>query len=1196
MTPAPSFRIARLAWQLCLLLPLLVGREAHAAPVVRSASGANAAAIQASVDQFRADLGSLNANVAGSFLTGRREINWDGVPDTSAAPNNLPADFFNVNSPRGVVFSTAGTGFRVSADSSNPSGTPFQFGDIDANYPTIFEPFSAERLFTAIGSNILDVTFFVPGTSIPATTNGFGVVFSDVDSASSTSVAFFDAAGNSLGIFLAPSFSGSQTFSFVGVSFNAGERVARVRITSGSQILNPGNLASDLVVMDDFIYGEPVAYPDVIAVDNANNALLRFNALTPQTIVGNYPVTGLGAGENLVGIDFRPVNGQLYGLAYNGSNTARLVTLFFTGGAATQMGSPFALSGSAFGFDFNPVNDRIWVTSDTEQNLSLDPENGSVTIEMPLNPGNPTVVGSAYSNNVAGLVTTQLFGIDSASDMLVLQNPPSSGILSNRGALGADTSNLVGFDIQGYTNTGYATLTVSNISRFFSVDLDDGQATQIGAALPAPVRAMALVPQSPTVVTPLNTELVGIGTNGNVLVRFNSDTPADITMFSVTGLGPGELIQGLDVRPANQVLYALGITNGPGTNDSEGRLYTINLDTGAATQVGNAPFSTALVDNVTYGFDFNPVTDRIRVVNTADQNMRVNPTTGFLTQFDTDLDNAAGAESVGNVAYDRNDIDPATATTLYAINLSTNTLEVIGNINGTPQSANSGILNRIGPLGSTLFSSVGGFDIAPSGHAFAALRVGTTYSLYSIDLSSGTAISRGVISTGTLTLRGLTVVPQPCEMTCPVPIQASAAPNQCSAVVNYPAPTTTGICGTITASPPSGSAFPVGTTTVNMSSSTGTSCSFTIQVFDTQPPSLTCPANITQQAAPGATGAVVNFPPPTVSDNCPGVAVQSNPPSGSFFPVGETTVTSTATDTPGNTATCSFKVTVTPAPTPTPTPTPTATPTATPGVVANVATRLPVGTGDNVLIEGFIVLGPNGSTKKIMVRALGPFLISFGIPDALPNPTLEIRDGSNSLVASNDDWKNTVVGGIIGGDQAGEIQGSGLAPTNDFESAIIADLAPGSYTAVVRGVNNTVGTGIVDAFDLSPDSAARLANVATRGLIQPGDQLMIAGFIIQSGNVRAVVRAIGPSLSAFGISNALPDTTLQLRDQNGMVVRENDDWETDQKADLEATGLQPSSAVEAALVETLPPGQYTAQVRGKPETTGIGVVQVFFLQ
>jgi hypothetical protein len=267
-----------------------------------------------------------------------------------------------------------------------------------------------------------------------------------------------------------------------------------------------------------------------------------------------------------------------------------------------------------------------------------------------------------------------------------------------------------------------------------------------------------------------------------------------------------------------------------------------------------------------------------------------------------------------------------------------------------------------------------------------------------------------------------------------------------------------------------------------------------------------------------------------------------------------------------------------------------------PGFVANVSTRLPVGTGDNVLIEGFIVLGPSGSTKNIIVRAIGPSLIPFGIPDALANPILEIHDSNNAIVATNDDWRTTQVGGIITGDQSQAISGSGVAPGNNLESAIIANLAPGSYTAVVRGVNNGVGTGVVDAYDLSAGSPARLANIATRGLIQPGDKLMIAGFIIQNGPVRAVVRAIGPSLSAFGITNALPDTTLQLKDQNGTTVLENDDWQSSQKQELENTGLQPSHDLEAAVVGTITPGQYTVQVRGKPESTGIGVVQVYFLQ
>jgi hypothetical protein len=265
------------------------------------------------------------------------------------------------------------------------------------------------------------------------------------------------------------------------------------------------------------------------------------------------------------------------------------------------------------------------------------------------------------------------------------------------------------------------------------------------------------------------------------------------------------------------------------------------------------------------------------------------------------------------------------------------------------------------------------------------------------------------------------------------------------------------------------------------------------------------------------------------------------------------------------------------------------------GLVGNVSTRLPVGTDENVLIEGFIVQGPAGSAKKILVRAIGPSLGPFGINDALSNPSLEIHDSNNAIVATNNDWKTTQVGGLITGDQSGQIATSQLAPTNDLESAIIADLAPGAYTALVRGAGNSTGTGVVDAYDISAASPAKLANIATRGFIQPGDKLMIAGFIVQNGTVKAVVRAIGPSLSAFGITNALPDTTLQVRDQNGGIVLENDDWQTSQKQELESIGLQPSHNLEAALIVTLQPGQYTAQVRGKNGASGIGVVQVYFI-
>lgn len=241
----------------------------HAVPIVFSAVGNNAASIQATVDAYRAALGTLNPNVPGSFASGRREINWDGVPDAFSAPNNLPANFFNVNSPRGAVFSTPGAGFQVSADTTPlPPGTPVEFGNIDPNYPNFFGTFSPQRLFTALGSTITDVLFFVPGSTTPATTNGFGSIFTDVDLPNVTRIQYFDATDALLGDFFAPAASGNETLSFLGVLFDAGERVARVRITSGNQVLAPGNTLSDLVVMDDFIYGEPrrVAEPATIGL------------------------------------------------------------------------------------------------------------------------------------------------------------------------------------------------------------------------------------------------------------------------------------------------------------------------------------------------------------------------------------------------------------------------------------------------------------------------------------------------------------------------------------------------------------------------------------------------------------------------------------------------------------------------------------------------------------------------------------------------------------------------------------------------------------------------------------------------------------------------------------------------------------------------------------------------------------------
>ena len=236
---------------------LLLAPAAWAGFVTFEAAGANPAAITSTRDNFRTAVGGGTvAGANGSFGGLRREINWDGVPDARSDGNPLPADFFNVNSPRGVVFSTPGTGFLVSANTGNPSSTPTLFG-----FSGTFQTFSAQKLFTAVGSNITDVRFFVPGTSIAATTSAFGAIFVDVDVAALTKIEFFNES-DSLIFARDALVAGNQGLSFLGAVADGGERISRVRLTSGlNTIVSNGVVGSpigDLVVMDDFLYAEPL--------------------------------------------------------------------------------------------------------------------------------------------------------------------------------------------------------------------------------------------------------------------------------------------------------------------------------------------------------------------------------------------------------------------------------------------------------------------------------------------------------------------------------------------------------------------------------------------------------------------------------------------------------------------------------------------------------------------------------------------------------------------------------------------------------------------------------------------------------------------------------------------------------------------------------------------------------------------------
>jgi cytochrome c peroxidase len=301
-------------------------------------------------------------------------------------------------------------------------------------------------------------------------------------------------------------------------------------------------------------------------------------------------------------------------------------------------------------------------------------------------------------------------------------------------------------------------------------------------------------------------------------------------------------------------------------------------------------------------------------------------------------------------------------------------------------------------------------------------------------------------------------------------------------------------------------------------------------------------------------------------------------------PAPSSTPIATATPTPGSTPV------PTPIATPTPTPAPSSTPapTATPAQPLNISTRLGVGTGDNAMIGGFIITG--NTSKPVLIRALGPSLSNAGLTGLLDDPVLELRGANGNLLLQNDNWKDA---------QRTQIEGTPFQPADDREAVIIASLPPAAYTAVLTGKNQTTGIGLLEIYDLDQAVAAELANISTRGFVGAQDNVMIGGFILGGdNNTRVAVRGLGPSLSQFGLTNLVPDPTLELHDANGATLITNDNWTDDPAAAalLTANGLAPSNSNESAIFTSLPPGQFTAILAGKNSGTGIGIIEVYNLR
>ena len=488
----------------------------------------------------------------------------------------------------------------------------------------------------------------------------------------------------------------------------------------------------------------PVVLAGDVFVLTSSNKLLSFDRATPATIRSTASVTGLQAGENLLGIDFRPADGQLYGVG----STGRIYTLNGVTGAAALKATlaadaadttaPYtALAGTQFGVDFNPVADRLRIVSNTGQSLRINVDTGATTTDGNINGGaaGTAIAAAAYTNSFAGTASTTLFVIDGANATLYTQNPPNNGTLAGAVPLGVAATGVAGFDIDARTNTGYAVMTVAGVRNLYTLNLAaaTAPATLVAAiGVTEELRGLALK-------TPAAPVAYGL-TDDKRIVTFKTATPNTLDAnVAVTGLAAGERLLGIDIRPKDGLLYGIS---------SAGRIVTIEPATGAvtvkATLAADAADATApytAIAGTAFGVDFNPVADRLRVIGNTGQSLRINVDTGATTT-DGAVNRAGAAPSVTAAAY-TNSFAGTTATMLFDIDTASASLAL-------QSPPNDGTLVNVGALGVAAAGDVG-FDIAggANGLALAALRTSATgpSSLYRIDLATGVAVLSGGAAT-----------------------------------------------------------------------------------------------------------------------------------------------------------------------------------------------------------------------------------------------------------------------------------------------------------------------------------------------------------------------------------------------------------------------------------------------------------------
>ena len=430
----------------------------------------------------------------------------------------------------------------------------------------------------------------------------------------------------------------------------------------------------------------------------------KFSTKYPGKAKKSVKISGLQSGEKLLAIDFRPATGQLYGVGA----TSRIYVVNPATGAARMIGAtPFtpAINGSIVGFDFNPTVDRIRLVTSTGQNLRLNPETGGVAFtdgNINLAGQNPMLAAVAYENAIAGATTTTLYAIDLASKKLFRINPPNNGTLEEVGSLGLNISGEGGYDIDGPSNTGLAIFKVNGRTTLFTVD-DETAKTKVLATYYKNYSAIAIPTQ----------DVAYAASAMNTLLIFNPNSSDAPVAKPFTGLSAGETVIGLDMRPVNGQLYALG---------SGSHIYTINASSGAAAFVG--PLSTNLSGS-DFGFDFNPVVDRIRIVSNTGQNLRVNPADAVAI---VDGPINPGGRAITAVAY-LNNFAGATSTVLFDIDVTTDKLY-------RQDPSNAGTLVEVGNLGVNV-EAMSGFDIGgTSNSGYALLKSGSTTNLYRVNVTS----------------------------------------------------------------------------------------------------------------------------------------------------------------------------------------------------------------------------------------------------------------------------------------------------------------------------------------------------------------------------------------------------------------------------------------------------------------------------